>query len=171
MANKYTVASIGATFVPLKNMITLYNGTGSGLILKVWKIWMLNNQSAAVTGVLSTLSLRLLTATAGGAALTPLKHNSTISNLPSQVIAAEGATNLTTSIFRRIIWSTDEPAATASSMDEVEIIPNWNVIWDTYMWQTVVEPIVLNEGQGLCLVFETSSSVGVADFFMEFTAE
>ena len=170
MANLYTLAAIGATFTPSKNMITLFNGTGSGIILKVWKIWALNNQTVAVTGILGTLELRLITSTSGGGSLTALKHNSTITSLPSQVVAAEGATNTLSSLFRKIYWSTDEPIATSSTMDEMALNKSWSEIWNIPITNTNLEPITLNEGQGICLSFNTVSSVGQADFFIEFTS-
>lgn len=168
--NKYTLAAIGATFQPSKHMISLYNSTGSGAVLKVWKIWVLNNQSVAITGVQSEFLLNLITSIGGGAALTPLKHNSSISALSSKIIAAEGATCLSPKVLRRVIWSTDEPVATAATVNVVETIPSWNCIWDTSIAQTTLEPIVLNEGEGVSVFFNTASSVGQADFFMEFTS-
>lgn len=171
MANFYTLAAIGATFRPFKNMITLFNGTGSAKILKVWKVWALNNQTVAVTGVLGRLDLRLVTSISGGGALTALKHNSSIATLPAQIISAEGATCTLSSFFRKTNWSTDEPAAISSSMDEVALIPSWSEIWNVPYNNGIIEPITLNENQGITLYFNTNSSVGQADFFIEFTAD
>lgn len=171
MANLYTVAAIGATFRPFKNIITLFNGTGSGKILKIWKIWQLNNQTVAVTGILTLMELRLVTSISGGGALTPTKHNSSLISLPSQIVAAEGAICTLSSLFRRLLWSSDEPAATASTVDELAIVPKWNIFWETSITETIIEPIVLNEGQGISLYFNTNSSIGQADFFIEFTAD
>lgn len=168
--NLYTLAAIGATFRPKKNMITLFNGTGSGKVLKVWKVWILNNQSVAITGIISEMRLYRITSTGGGSALTPVKHNYSVPSLPSQVVAAEGATNLLSTMFRRLVWSTEEPVATASNSNVIELVPRWNRLWETSIDQTNLEPIVLNEGQGVCVYFATTSSVGQADFFMEFTA-
>lgn len=171
MANLYTVAAIGATFRPFKNMVTLFNGSGSGKVLKIWKIWVLNNQTVGVTGVLGSLELRYITATSGGGALTAVKHNSGIPTLPSQIVASEGATNtLSTAIFRKMNWSTDEPLATVSSMDEIALNNTWGELWSTPFNSSDLEPITLNEGEGICICFNTNSSVGLADFFMEFTA-
>jgi hypothetical protein len=171
MANLYTVAAIGATFRPFKNMITLFNGVGSGKIIKVWRVWLLNNQTVAVTGILTSIELRLVTSISGGGALTPTKHNSSLSSLPPQIVAAEGAICTLSSLFRRLLWSSDEPAATVSSVDELAVIPKWSTFFENSITESIIEPIVLNEGQGVSLYFNTNSAVGQADFFIEFTAD
>lgn len=167
--NLYTVASIGATFAQNKSMITLYNSTGSGKILKVWKIWGLNNQSVAVTGVLAELQIWKISSSGGGGALTPLKHNSSIPNLSSLILSSSGATDRLTSLFRRVIWSTDEPVATETNMDVYELRPSWNVFYDVPITNSIIEPIVLNQGEGITVYNVTNTSVGQADFFIEFS--
>lgn len=167
--NLFTVSAIGATFRPTKNMISLFNSSGSAKIIKVWKVWVLNNQSVALTGVISELRLYRVTAIGGGAALTPVKHNTNISSLPPEIIAMEGATCLLSSLLRRCAWSTDEPVATESNADVVELNPVWNTIWDVPIGSTQIEPLTLNEGEGVSVYFNTNSSVGQADFFINFT--
>jgi len=172
MANLYTLAALGSTFRPFKNMVTLYNGVGSGQKIKVWKIWALNNQTVAVTGVLTTMELRFVGSLSGGGQITPTKHNSSIESLPPQVIAAEGAICSLGSYLRKVLWSSDEPAAISSAMDEVALIPQWTVFWNTTLNNSNgIEPIVLNEGQGITVYLNTNTAVGLADFFMDFTSE
>lgn len=167
--NLYTVSAIGATFNQNKIMISLFNSTGSGKILSVRKIWVLNNQSVAVAGVLTNMQLWSTNSTGGGAALTPVKHNSGIANLPSTIIASTGSTNNLVSLFRRFIWSSDEPVATEVNSDVFQLKPKWNILYELPITNTQLEPIVLNEGQGIAIRFVTASSVGQADFFIEFT--
>lgn len=167
--NLYTVATIGEKFAFKKNMITLYNSTGSGKVLKVWKIWGLNNQSVAITGVLTEMVIYKISSSGGGASLTPLKHNSSIPNLSSLIISSSGATNKFEALIKRIIWSTDEPVATASTTNVFELRPSWNIFYELPINNTQLEPITLNEGQGITIYNVTNTSVGQADFFIEFT--
>lgn len=170
MANLYTTGSVGATFLPQKNIITLFNGVNSGKVLSVYKMWMLNNQTVAVTGVMTIMELWTISATSGGSALTALKHNSNLENLPPQIIITEGATNSYANLFRRFNWSSDEPLASISGMDEWELFANFTSFWKVPINQSIIEPLTLNEGQGVCVRLSTTTSVGQADIFMEFTA-
>lgn len=166
----FTLAAIGATFGNAKHMASLFNGAGSGRVLRVYRVWILNNQTTAVTGVLTAFSLRRTISQSGGTALTPTKHDTANSNLPAQVLAATGATvtNESSSDLRRFMWSNDEPAVSAASSDELECLVPLNCIWDS-TGDDRIEPIVLREGQGLTLQHTGTSTVGLCDIFFEFT--
>jgi hypothetical protein len=49
MADTFTAAATGATFASNKSMLGLFNGAGSGRVLRVYRIWCLNNQTSAVS--------------------------------------------------------------------------------------------------------------------------
>lgn len=170
MASTYTIAATGVSFAANKSMIGIFNGSGSGLILRIYRIWMLNNQTVAVTGVMTNIEIRRTSAGSGGNAITPTKHDSTNSTLPAQVITASAMTVTDTDLLRRIIWSTDEPVANATvTIDELETIPAISTIWDTGYADANVEPLVLREGQGIS-VKNIGATVGICDAFIEFTA-
>lgn len=170
MAATFTLAAIGATFANGKHMCSLFNGVGSGRVLRLYRVWILNNQTAAVTGVLTTLGLRRTSAQSGGTVITPTKHDSASSNLPAQVLAATGATVTNTSAveYRRFMWSNDEPAAATGSSDELECFVPLNNIWDS-TGDANVEPITLREGEGVTLHHSGTTAVGLCDIFFEFT--
>lgn len=170
MAATFTVAVIGATFASNKSMLNLFNGSGSGRVLRVKRIWQLNNQTAGVTGVITTFELRRLSASSGGTAQTPVKHDTASASLPAQVTAATGPTVTETAdaALRRYMWSNDEPAASSFTNDESECIVPLNVVWDS-TGDADIEPIVLREGQGISVKHTGSTTVGVVDIFIEFT--
>jgi hypothetical protein len=169
MADTFTAAAVGATFAANKLMLGLFNGAGSGRVLRVYRIWCLNNQTAAVTGVLTTMSLRRSTAQSGGTAITPQKHDNNAANLPAQVLCATGATpTLTGNPYRQWAWSNDEPAASSGTNDEFECLVPLNCVWDS-TGDANIEPIVLREGEGVSVHHPGSSAVGNADIFLEFT--
>lgn len=170
MAATYTLAGIGVTFGNGKHMLSLFNGVGSGKILRVYRAWMLNNQTSAVTGVLTTMALRRTSAQSGGTAITATKHDTTSAAIPAQVLSAAGATVTNTGDvqLRTWVWSNDEPSASSATSDELECLIPLNLVWDS-TGSTDLEPIVLREGEGVTMHHSGTTAVGVADFFLEFT--
>ncbi len=170
MAATFTAGAIGATFGNNKSMYGLFNGSGSGRILRVYRVWVLNNQTSGVTGVLTTWTLRKTSAQSGGTSITPTKHDSSSSTLPAQVLSATGGTVTLTSdvALRAWMWSNDEPAASTGTSDEFECLVPLNCVWDS-TGDSNIEPIVLREGQGISVHHSGSTTVGVVDVFVEFT--
>jgi hypothetical protein len=170
MAQTYTIGIVGATFGNGKSMLGLFNGSGSGRILRVKRIWVLNNQTTGVTGVLTTWELRRSSAQSGGTTYAPVKHDTASENMPAQVVAASGATVTETAdnAMRRWMWSNDEPAAGSLTNDETECIVPLNCVWDS-TGDSDIEPITLREGQGISVKHSGSTTVGVCDLFLEFT--
>ena len=85
MAQTYTAAGIGVAFGNNKSMLGIFNGVGSGRVVRVYRVWVLNNQTAAVTGVLTTWTLRKTSAQSAGTAITPTKHDTASETAPAQV--------------------------------------------------------------------------------------
>lgn len=169
MAATFTVTVQGTAFASNKSLLSLFNGVGSGRVLRVYRVWALNNQTAGVTGVMTMLELRRITASTGGTAQTPVKHDTASSNLPAQVTAAAGPTDTVSDLFRRVLWSADEPAVGTGTNDELECLPANGLLWDAGYADTNVEPLVLREGQGLSLRQPGANVIGVVDVMIEFT--
>lgn len=170
MANTHSIAAIGATFGNAKHMLSVFNGAGSGRVLRVFRVWVLNNQTASVSGVLTTFSLRRTTAQSGGTAITPTKHDSSNPSLPAQVLVATGATatNAASNDLRRFMWSNDEPAAGSATNDEFECLVPMNCVFDC-TGDDRIDPVVLREDEGLTLQHTGTTAVGVCDIFIELT--
>ena len=171
MAQTYTAAITGATFGNGKSMASLFNGTGSGQILRLYRIWVLNNQTAAVTGVLTTFSIRRTSAQSGGLAVVPVKHDSNSANLDAAIACATGATvtnTASTTDLRRWMWSNDEPSVSSATSDEFECLVPLNCVWDS-TGDANIEPLVIREGQGISVTHTGTTTVGLCDIFLEFT--
>lgn len=170
MAQTYTAGAVGATFGNNKSMLGIFNGSGSGRIIRVYRVWVLNNQTAGVTGVLTTWSMRRTTAQSGGTAITPTKHDTTSESMPAQVLVATGGTvTLSSDVeLRRWMWSNDEPAASSATSDEFETLVPLNCVWDS-TGDANIEPLVLREGQGVSIHHAGSSTVGLCDVYVEYT--
>lgn len=171
MAATFTLTSAGTTFGNAKHMLSIFNGAGSGRVLRIKRIWLLNNQTTAVTGVLTTFALRRTSAQSAGTSVVPTKHDTTSANLPAQVLSATGATvtNTGDSPVRTFMWSNDEPAASSGTNDEFECLVPLNCVWDSATGDTDIEPITLRPGEGLTVQHTGSTTVGVVDIFIEFT--
>jgi GrpB-like predicted nucleotidyltransferase (UPF0157 family) len=170
MAQTYSAAAIGVAFGNNKSMLAVFNGVGSGRIIRVYRVWVLNNQTAGVTGVLTTWELKRSSAQSAGTAITPTKHDTASESMPAQVAVATGGTVTQTGdvALRRWMWSNDEPAASSASSDELECLVPLNCVWDS-TGDSNIEPITLREGQGLDVRHSGSTAVGIVDVFVEFT--
>jgi hypothetical protein len=171
MAQTYTAGFLAVAFGNNKSMGAILNGSGSGRIVRVKRIWILNNQTSAVTGVLTTFALKRSSAQSGGTSVTPTKHDTNSEALPGQVLVATGATVTQTSdvAMRQWVWSNDEPAAGTGTSDEFECLVPLNCVWDSATGDADLEPITLREGQGIDVRHTGTTTVGVCDIFVEFT--
>lgn len=174
MAATFRAVATGVTWSTAnKCMLKVFNAAGSGVVLRVYRVWVLNNQTAAVTGVLPPFTLtRTSTVGSGGTAVTPVKHDTNSTNLPAQVTSSYADTVLPTidATFRKAIFSSDEPAVGGMTTDEFEGIVPFNIFWDGGYQDTNVEPIVLREGFGVMVyTLATTGGAGNADIIIEFT--
>jgi hypothetical protein len=181
MADTYTVIAAGVALPTAssgtKSMLSIMNGSGSGKTVKIYRVRTLNNQTAAVTGVMMRIELWRLTAASGGTTLTPVKMDSAIANVPAQIVCATGSTDTKdaaqTAAFLRIPWSSDEPVASGGTIDELQTSPQLYQIWGCGYTDAEITPITLPETYGF-QVFVTNSAntgAGIIDVEVEFTLE
>lgn len=174
MAATWRAVATGVTWsTSAKCMLKVFNASGSGVVLRVYRVWVLNNQTAAVTGVIPVMSLlRTSTVGTGGTVVTPVAHDTNSTALPAQVTSSYGDTSIgtTDATFRRATFSSDEPAVGTMSIDEVESLVPLNVFWDSGYSDSDVEPIVLREGFGVMVhTAGIASAAGNVDVVIEFT--
>ncbi len=172
MAASFTVSGTDLAFGNNKSLLTIFNGVSSAVILRIYRILILNNQTVAVAnGVVTTLEIRRISASSGGSNLTVLKHDTNTSDLDANVTATTGSTDTVgTDIIKMFLWSTDEPAATTATIDEWQLLPVFNMVWDSGYADTNLEPIVLRAGEGLTIKQPGSNTLGQCDIFVEFTS-
>lgn len=168
MAATFTASFVGITFASGKTMGNLFNAAGSGAVMALTRAICLNNQTSAVTGVLTTMDLRRLSASTGGTTVTPAKHDTASASLPAQVTCASGSTDTPTDTFRRFMWSNDEPAVSSATNDELECIVPLNEIWNSAVNDAAVEHIISRVGEGVAVRQVGTSAVGILDTFLEF---
>ena len=166
MVATYRCVSTQTDFAANKCMISVFNENASTNIIRVYRIWALNNQIAAVPGVITNLEIRKLSAASGGTTLNITKHNTSSSTL-SNITCATNATVTTTDLYKRIIWSTDEPAS-AGTIDELQTLFPLALIWNQGYADSTTEPLTLRANQGVGII-NTGAIAGRADFIIEFT--
>lgn len=170
MAKTYTVAAIGVAFASNKSLLAIYNAHATRKV-KVYRVWVLNNQTTGVTGVLTSMTLRKISSLSGGTSLTPVAHDTanTAVDLTSITCAAGGTfANTAEAQLRVVMWSCDEPAVSGATSDEFECIVPLMCIWDS-TGDSNIEPITLNQNEGVHVLQPGSNAVGILDVFVEFT--
>lgn len=143
--------------------IDLFNASGSGVIVRVKKLFIQHNM-AAVTGVGHTFDvIRTSAVGTGGTTLTGRTPDSANAALPAQVTARSSATGGATEsfVFFSAAVDPEESRPGAALMGMVNWIPEGPNI----------QEIVLREGEGLLLKQITNSTVGVWSALLVGTVE
>jgi len=170
MAKTYTAAAIGVAFASAKSLLGVFNAHATRKV-KLYRAWQLNNQTTGVTGVLTSCSLRKISALSAGTAVTPVAHdtgNATV-DLTSVTCNTGGTfTNTGDNPWRVWMWSSDEPAVSSATSDEFQCIVPLMCMWDS-TGDTNIEPITLNTSEGVHITQPGANAVGISDCFLEFT--
>ena len=178
MAGTWIAKISEVSWIQNAHHLSLENPTGSGKVVKVYRVGVYNDSPQRVTGILSQYRLDkliTLTTTSGGTSVIPqpLKTNNTALGTVTAYTKRTYTTVGTTYNLRKLLFSNDEIqhiASATSGVDELETM--WSgMIWDSSVRNTAVEPIVLRENQALTIVELTASPVNNASFWMEFTVE
>lgn len=173
MAYTYTAYVNNIISANGKSIFALWNPASSGYTIYVYRIGLVETDIASVTGVMSNLSLRLISACSSGDTISIIKHNSNNPDMPgsSGIIAASNATVTSGSVLRRLAWSTDEPRNNSASNDEYQGNISLCIIWNAGYKDIRVQPLTLREGEGLHIQFDTDTTTGNIDVWSEFVVE
>ena len=170
MAKTYTAYATGIAFASNKSLLGLFNAHATRKV-KIYRVWALNNQTTAVTGVLTSMLLRKISALSAGTAVTPVQHdtgNATVDLTSVTCVTGGTFTNTADNALRQIMWSGDEPAVSSATSDELQCIVPLMCIWDS-TGDSNIEPLVLNTGEGVHLTQPGANAVGILDVAFEFT--
>jgi hypothetical protein len=170
MAKTYTASAIGVAFASNKSLLGIFNAHATRDV-KIYRVWHLNNQTAAVTGVITSIALRKISSLSGGTTVTPIQHDTSNTSVDlTSVTCVTGGTfaNTADTQLRIWIWSTDEPAVSSATSDEFQCIPVLMTMWDS-TGDSNIEPLVANQNEGFHVLQPGSNTVGISDLFMEFT--
>lgn len=174
MANTFTALASGValpTSAAAKTLLSLYNLHATEK-LNVCRVWVQNTGTATVTAVYQTLSLGLHTTdqTAGSTTVTPIKHDTNSAALSNATCKHSPTTSVTlTATFRQMTWSGDEFVNNVNKIENLLALPTFALIFDAGYGDTNIEPIVLNQNEGLAVTSAgVASGVGTVDVCFEF---
>lgn len=171
MANTWTVYNPGKTFVAGGAMLGILNAGARKI--RIRRVGMINNQTTAVTGVITAGELRIYTSASWSSptTLTPVSHDSANSALSSVTCGHAGTPSGTgPSVLRRYTWSSDEPKLSTAQNNEWECLIPLNIIWDAGYGDSNVQSLTLNTNE-LFVIWNITGAAGTCDFWIEFTDE
>lgn len=177
MANTYLARGVAVTNATNKLFMTVYNGVGSGQIIRIYRIWMTPISTASVTGGIGTYVFDKFTGVpSSGDTVVAMKVDSLNPNLNSNITVKSGNTSITGSFtslgeLLRISKSNDEPAVTSQTIDEIPILFPLSLVADWGFGDSEVEPLVLRKGQGLRIYSLNAGTWGAStiDILIQFT--
>lgn len=163
----YYALADAVAFAANKHMISLHNAAGTGKMIVLKKMFLINLALASVTGVALRQDVKRFTAVhTGGTAITPVSCDSLNPALPAGVTAKTGATVTDLTLLFPITFTNDETGATQgfpSTMLQAGI--NWLPEGNE------VQEIRLREGEGVTIKNITSTTIGSYAYMIVFTVD
>jgi hypothetical protein len=169
MAATWRATSGAVAYANAKDMLNVFNNTGSTRIIRAFRGYWFNNGTAAVSGVITTAQCRRITAASAGTAVTPVKHDTNSSALNANTTCGTNQTVTGSDIFRRFLFVNEEPIVGGTTQANWLTLIPFAEVWNAGYSDTNVEPIVCRATQGFELFHSGSSAVGTADLEIEFT--
>lgn len=156
-------------FAANKHHATIHNAAASGKIVTVRRIYAVNLQTVAVTGVVCRFDFKRTTATpTNGSTVTPVAADTSNTPLPAGITVRHSAT--TGLVEGGTLWAqtygTDEAtAANTAAANLIQASTNWVPSGPN------IQEIVLRENEGLTIKQITSTIVGTFGWLIVFTVE
>lgn len=169
MAAPETWVALADAVTPAQNKhhIAIMNASGSGKIVKVRKLFPINVQLAAVTGVALRFDIKRATAASAGTTITPEKMDTNNAALPAGVTVRTNGTITEGNLLWPQIVSSEEIAANTSQL----IASTLNAMLNNIPEGNEIQELTLRQGEGLTVKQITSSTVGSYAWLMVFTVE
>lgn len=162
----YMAVVESCAFANSKKHLTVYNGSGSGKVIRLQKLFVTNMIETTITGGARRLDVKKVTSCSGGTDITPVPHDSTNATVPSQIIIQTGATATEGALLFPMVLSTDEMLLNQNSMTQ-QFMAGVNWIPEGYE----IEEYVLREGEGFTIKQITNDAVGVVTWILVFSME
>jgi hypothetical protein len=169
MANTWRATAQGVAYASGKDMLDIFNGAAATRVLRAYRGYWFNNGTTAVTGVLTEGRVNRITASSAGTSVTPVAHDTNNSALEAAATAGTGRTVTVSSLFRKFLYSNDEPAVAGSGIDEWELLVPFAEVWNAGYGDSNIQPVTCRVNQGFELHHQGTSAVGSADLEIEFT--
>lgn len=165
--NSYMVIAADCAFAASKHHLSIFNGVGSGKVVRINKLFITNMlANVVVSGGIRRLDVKKATVVSGGTNLAALTHDTTNSEIPAQILLKTGATVTDGALLFPLIFPDDEMLLTQNSMAQ-QIFSGINWIPEGLE----IQEVTLNEGEGMTIKQVTTSTVGITTWIVVFTLE
>lgn len=150
-----------------KYMATLYNTSATRKVV-IKRIYILNHQFAAATGVLLEGEVRRISARTAGTAVTPVAED--LNDTLSAGITADTLSTAVTdsSLLRRYIIANEENLLTTWNMNNAQGLNAYGLVYEA---PAGGRGLTLRQNQGISVKNITASTVGSTTVIIEFTDE
>lgn len=162
----YYALADAVAFAANKHHISIMNAAGSGKVVAVKKMFMINTQLAAITGVAVRADVKRATAHSAGTAVTPVSCDSQNAALPAEITVRTGATVTESSLLFPRTFTNDEAGAT-QAFPSTQLMAGLN--WMPEGAET--QETRLRPGEGLTVKQITSTTVGQFAWLIVFTVD
>jgi len=153
-----------------KSMFSIVNAVGSGVVVKIREIKLINSQTAPISGIVGIFRTLRISNHSAGTNITPVTFdtadslNVNVTIKTNSTVSGEGSTALSVARF-----STDDWGSGASDVESTDhalqtLIP-------LYSDKPGSKPVTIREGEGLTIKQTFNSSVGTFDIIVIFTEE
>lgn len=150
-----------------KQVISILNATGSGKVVALKKLFIINTQLSTVTGVAIRSDVKRATAHSGGSTITPVAADSTNPAIPAQITVRSAASSVTESTLLFPLTYTNDELGATQAYPSAQLMAGLN--W--FPEGAEVQEVRLREGEGLTIKQITNSSVGQFAWFIVFTID
>lgn len=155
-----------AAFAASKHHFTLFNAAGSTAVVKLRKLFAINLQSVAVTGVFVRFDVKRCSAVSAGTLVTPEKADSSNAALPAQVTVRTGGTVTEGNLLFPWITSNDEETA-VPGLSKALFQQSVNVLLEG----PEIQELACRAGEGVTVKQITATTVGSYGWLAAFTVE
>lgn len=170
MANTWHASSQAISYAANKDILNVFNGSSSTRHIRVYRMWLLNNGTAAITGVLNFVQIWRNTAASGGSTVTPVAHDPGNSALNANTTAGTGQTVTNSAMLRQVLSQNDEPTVTTLDMDALLTLIPYGELWNSGYGDTNVQPLTAPAGSAYGYgIKSVTATTGTCDAEIEFT--
>lgn len=163
----YYALADAVTCAQNKQVISILNDTGSGKVVALKKLFIINTQLSTVTGVALRSDVKRATAHSGGSTITPVAADSTNPAIPAQITVRSAATSVTESTLLFPLTYTNDELGATQAYPTAQLMAGLN--W--FPEGAEVQEVRLREGEGLTIKQITNSSVGQFAWLIVFTVD
>lgn len=169
-SNTWRANAQGVAYAANKNMLDVFNAAASSRYIRIFRMYLFNNGTAAITGVLNLLQIQRNTSASGGTSVTPVAHDPNNAALNASTTAGHNRTISNAALLRQLLSQNDEPTVTTLDMDALLTLVPFAEVWNAGYGDTNVQPLTCPSGSDIGYSMKSiTATTGSCDVEIEFT--